>query len=149
MQLDYAFSRVARVVPLRGCRWHSNGSMDEDRGNKLTGAKLIVGIDSRSIAVGLARVQSVPAGVLRGSLPVDRGCGLLFLWPGRMRQFIRFGEFLRWSLMNYMEMSLWWRPLPYCNFGYWSYLIKICETYLQCCVWSWHGILWWNPCYHI
>ena len=83
------------------------GPSTEDRGNKLTGAKLVVGVDSRSVAVGLVWVRSVPAGVPRGSLPLDRGCGLLFLWPDRMPQFIRFGEFLWWSLMNYTEMSLW------------------------------------------
>ena len=77
------FSRVAHVAPLRGCGWHSDG-LTEDRGNKLTGVQLVVGIDSRSVAVGLVPVRSVPAGVPRGSLPLDRGCRLLFLWPGRM-----------------------------------------------------------------
>ena len=41
----------------------------EGRGNKLTGAQLAVGIDSQSVAVGLVRMRSLPAGVPRGSLP--------------------------------------------------------------------------------
>ena len=83
------------------------GPLTEDRGNELTGAKLVVGTESRYVGVGLGRVRSVPSGVSRGSLLVDRGCRLLFLRPGQMCPFIRFGEFLWWSLMNYMELSLW------------------------------------------
>ena len=123
-----AFSWVAPYVGVGGIRM---GPSTEDRGNKLTGAKVVVGIDSRSVAAGLVRVRSVPARVPRGSLPLDRGCGLLCLWPGRMPQFIRFGEFLWWSLMNCTEISLWWRiwitrrPLTHYNFVYWSHLKKI------------------------